>query len=65
MSAVSEGRVDLARLLLDAGANNEAKDKVRCRSAESEVGRVCIFEGSQMSDQCFHVQSGICFSFLQ
>jgi hypothetical protein len=39
--AVFQDRVDCARLLLDAGADKEAKDEVRSRSAASAVFRPC------------------------
>ena len=42
MYAVSHGRADCVRLLLDAGADTNAKDKVRGRSFASVVGRLFV-----------------------
>ncbi len=43
VAAGDEGHVDCVQLLLDAGANKDAKDWVRGRSAAYAVGRECVF----------------------
>ena len=43
MNAAEFGRTDCARLLIDAGADTEAKDEVRVWSAASAAGRGCCF----------------------
>ncbi len=41
MNAAEFGRTDCARLLIDAGADTEAKDEVRVWSAASAAMREC------------------------